>query len=257
MAEATVMSNVLTQRAEFGARVRAVPSGMPGYGAAAAGQVAEDLFLYPVEEVALAKGETGYYPLFTESVPYTEFYHWEIPDYVNEQDRYGRQRREEREQVEEVWHSLRLTNATAVPWTTAPAQLAKDGQIIGQDTLNYTPAKGEATVKITQAVSVKAEQTELEVKREREALRMYGHLFDRVTIEGKLSVANYAGKTISLEIAKTLSGDVKSATPKAEDVSLARGLARMNPTHLLTWKLDLEPGAQQEIGYTYEVLIRR
>jgi hypothetical protein len=257
MAEAAITSNVMMQRAEFGARLRAVPSGMPGYGAAAAGQVAEDLFLYPIEGVTLAKGETGYYPLFTESVPYTEFYHWEIPDYVNEQDRYGQSQREQHDKPEEVWHSLRLTNAMAVPWTTAPAQLVKDGQIIGQDTLNYTPPKGEATVKITQAISVKAEQTEVEVKREREALRMYGHVFDRVTIQGTLSVVNYAGKRISLEIAKTLSGDVKSTAPEAEDVTLARGLARMNPTHLLTWTLDLEPGDSEEIGYTYEVLIRR
>ena len=43
-------------------------------GAAAAGQKAEDLFLYPAENVTLAAGETGYYPLFTESVPYSEFY---------------------------------------------------------------------------------------------------------------------------------------------------------------------------------------
>ena len=27
---------------------------------------AEDLFLYPVEKVRLAKGEVGYFPLFTE-----------------------------------------------------------------------------------------------------------------------------------------------------------------------------------------------
>jgi len=31
----------------------------------------------------------------------------------------------------------------------------------------------------------------------------------------------------------------------------------MTLTHLLTWALDLEPGDSEEIGYTYEVLIRR
>jgi hypothetical protein len=262
VAGAAVMSNVMTQRAEFGWGGRGGGGALgrqpvPTYGAAAAGQVAEDLFLYPLEDVTLAKNETGYYPLFTETVPYTEFYHWEIPDYVTEEDRYGQRRREERDKPEEVWHSLRLTNTTELPWTTAPAQLMKDGSIIGQDTLKYTPPKAKATVKITQAVSVKTEQTEVETDRARDAVQLYGYHYDRVTIKGTLSAINFKDEKISLEITKTLSGDVESATPKAKDVTLARGLARMNPTHLLTWTLDLKPGDHQEITYTYQALIRR
>ncbi len=253
------MSNVMMQRAEFGLGDRAPgqPSVVPDYGAAAAGHVAEDLFFYPLEDITLAKGETGYYPLFTETVPYTEFYHWEIPDYVSEEDRYGQSRREERDKPEEVWHSIRLTNTTNVPWTTAPAQIVKDGNIIGQDTLNYNPPKAKAKVKITQAVSVKAEQTEVEVDRERDAVRLYGYHYDRVNIKGTLSVTNFKGEAISLEIAKTLSGELKSTTPEAEDIVLARGLARMNPVHLLTWTLDLKPGQRREITYAYQALIRR
>lgn len=257
---ATVLSNVMVQSAEYARRpglAGAEAAPLPDYGAAAPGQVAEDLFLYPLENIALAKGETGYYPLFTEIVPYTGFYQWEIPDYVTEEDRYGQPRREERDKPEEVWHSIRLTNSTQVPWTTAPVQLMKNSSIIGQDTLNYTPPNAKATVKITRAVSVKAEQTEVETDRERDAVRIYGYHYDRVTIKGTLSVTNYKGEVISLEIAKILSGEVQSATPEAEDVVLARGLARMNPTHLLTWTIQLKPGQHREITYAYEALIRR
>jgi len=254
----SIMSNVMTQRAEFGAgEEMARAFAVPGYGAAAAGRIAEDLFLYPLEDVRLAKGETGYYPLFTETVPYTEFYHWEIPDYISEEDRYGQRQREERDKPEEVWHSLRLTNTTSLPWTTAPAQMLQHGNIIGQDTLTYTPPKAKATVKITQAVSVKAEQAEAEVERERDAVRLYGYHYDRVTIKGTLSVTNYRDENISLEITKTLSGDLKSTAPEAEDLTLARGLKHVNPVHLLTWKIDLAPGEHRDITYTYEPLIRR
>jgi hypothetical protein len=249
---------VVTQNVMFaGEAMAGVSFRLPDYAAAAAGQIAEDLFLYPLEDITLAKGDTGYYPLFTQTVPYTEFYHWEIPDYINERDRYGERQREERDTPEEVWHSIRLTNTMQLPWTTAPAQLMKDGQIIGQDTLNYTPPKGESTVKITQAVSVKAEQTEVETARDREALRMYGDYFDRVTIEGTLKVTNFKPKLVSLEIQKTLSGDFKGTSHTAQDTTLARGLARMNPTHLLTWNIDLKPGEAKEITYTYQALIRR
>jgi len=228
------------------------------YGAAAAGRTAEDLFLYPVENVTLAKGETGYYPLFTQTVPYREFYQWEIPDYIDRSDSY-RQPSPEAPQPETVWHSIRLTNATGMPLTTAPAEIVKDGQLLGQDVLNYTAAseKASTVVKITQAVSVKAEQTETESSRERDAVTLYGAHFDRVTLQGTLRVANYQDKAISLEVKKTLSGDVKSSSPKATDVTLARGLQSMNPTHELTWTIALEPNGSEEVKYTYQALIRR
>jgi hypothetical protein len=228
---------------------------MPGYGRAVAGQVAEDLFLYPLQEVDLKKGETGYYPLFTETAPYTEFYEWHVPDYIGVEGYYGRQGQMDEPQV--VWHSIRLTNETKVPWTTAPAQLMKDGQIIGQDTLNYTAPTAETVVKITRAVSVHAEQAEVELSREREAVRMYGDSFDRVTIKGTLFVTNYKDKLVSVEITKTVSGELKETDPKAADVTLARGLKAMNPVHELTWKVELKPGESREVSYTYQALIRR
>jgi len=252
---------VLTQAARYGGvgELRQPSAAVPEYGAAAAGRIAEDLFLYPLEDVTLAKGERGYYPLFTETVPYEEIYGWQIPDYISEQDVYGHPSggREQVEPPEIVWHSLKLTNSTKVPWTTAPAETVKDDQILGQDTLPYTPPKGEGTLRITQAVSVKAEQAELETNRERGVVQYYGYPYDRVTIEGRLRVRNFLEKTISLEIKKTLSGEVKKTTPEAKTERLARGLARMNPVHLLTWNIQLKPGAEQELTYVYEALIRR
>ncbi len=252
-----VMYNVAMQRAGAFEEMSARPV-MPAYGAAEAGKVAEDLFLYPVEEVELGKGEVGYLALFTELVPYKHIYQWEIPDYVNEEDRYFYGRRErEREGVEEVWHCLRMENTTKVPWTTAPAEIVKEGLILGQDTLNYTPTKGETTVKITQAVSVKAEQVELEFERKRDAARLYGNHYDLVTVEGKLSVRNFQQKAITLEITKTLSGEVKSSEPEAKIESLARGLRRMNAVRKLTWTIELEAGERKDLGYLYEVYVRR
>jgi len=253
-----VMSNVMTQSVSFRGS-GAEGFAMPEYGAAEAGKVAEDLFFYPVENVQLKKGAVGYYPLFTESVQYKHIYQWNIPDYVNQQERYVYNRRgeQEGEPEEEVWHCLRLQNSTKVPWTTAPAETVKEGLILGQDTLSYTPIKGETTLKITQAVSAKAEQLELEIDRRREALRMYGDYFDLITVEGKLSITNFQGKAITLEIVKALSGEVKSSQPEAQIESLAKGLLRMNAARKLTWTIELQPGGRKELSYIYEVYVRR
>jgi len=232
---------------------------MPEYGAAEAGKVAEDLFLYPVENVHLKKGQVGYLPLFTESVPYKHIYQWKIPDYVNEEERYSYERRQEqeREPDEEVWHCLRMENTGKVPWTTAPAETIKEGIILGQDTLKFTPVKGETTLRITQAVSVKAEQLELETERKRDAAQLYGRHYDLITVEGKLSVTNFQPKAITLEITKTLSGEVKSSQPKAKIEKQARGLRQMNAVLKLTWTIKLEPGEQKQLDYIYDVYVRR
>jgi hypothetical protein len=232
---------------------------MPEYGVPEEGQAAEDLFLYPVENVQLKKDESGYYPLFTESVPFKHIYVWEIPDYVDEEERYyyDRDRRRKRERQEDVWHCLRMENNTKVPWTTAPAETVKEGQILGQDTLKYTPQKSKTTLRITKAVNVKAEQTELETARKREAKRFYGDYFDLITVDGKLSVRNLQQKAITLEITKTLSGEVKESEPKAAIEKLARGLRRMNGIVNLKWTIGLDSGEHRDLNYKYEVYVRR
>jgi hypothetical protein len=205
--------------------------------------------------VKLAKKEVGYLPLFTESVPYKHIYTWDIPDYIDREDRYyNHQDNREEEKPEEVWHCLRIENTAKVPWTTAPAEVLKEGVILGQDTLFYTPPKGKTTLKVTQAVSVKAEQGEFETNRKRNAAEFYGRSYDLVTIKGKLSVTNFKSERITLEITKTLSGEVTQSQPEAKVETLAKGL-RVNPVKKLSWTIDLDAGGSTQLEYTYEVYV--
>jgi hypothetical protein len=251
-----VMSNVVSQQyGEYDLReMSAGASVMPAYGAAEVGKTAEDLFLYPVEKVRLMKGEIGYFPLFTESVPYKHIYRWEIPNYINPEENYYNQSRQPEPQ-QEVWHCIRLDNVMKLPWTTAPAEIVKDGVILGQDTLNFTPVKDKGTVKITRAMNVKAEQIELEKDRKRSAAQWYNTNWDLVTVEGKLSVTNNQDKPITLEVTKSLSGEVKAMQPEAKLEKLAKSLRMVNANVRLTWTIELAPGEQKEIGYTYEVYV--
>ncbi len=248
-----VSMNVMRQSARYEGDSSGI---MPTYSTAEAGKTAEDLFLYPVEHVKLAKKEVGYLPLFTESVPYKHIYTWDIPDYIDREDRYyyNRNNREE-EKPEEVWHCLRMENTTKIPWTTAPAETIKEGVILGQDTLFYTPPKGKTTLKITQAVSVKAEQGEYETNRVRNAATFYNTSYDLVTIEGKLTITNFKSEQITLEINKKLSGEVKLSRPEAKVETLAKGLKRVNPVKKLIWTIDLKAGESTQLGYTYSVYV--
>jgi hypothetical protein len=261
MAFGGVMSNVMVQQGVMNYDRRLGMEGesssvMPAYGAAEMGKAAEDLFLYPVEKVRLMKGEVGYFPLFTETVPYKHIYRWEIPNYINPEENYYNQPKQQPEPQQEVWHCIRLDNVMKLPWTTAPAEIVKEGVILGQDTLNFTPVKDKGTVKITRAMNVKAEQIELEKDRKHNAAQWYNNNWDMVTVEGKLSVTNNQDKPITLEVTKSLSGEVKAMQPEAKLEKLAKSLRMVNANSRLTWTIELGPGEQKEIGYTYEVYVR-
>jgi hypothetical protein len=232
---------------------------MPTYGSAEAGMTAEDLFFYPVKDVNLKKGQVGYYPLFSASVPYKHIYQWKIPDYINKQNRnyYNNEQDEKQKEQEQVWHCLKMENSMKLPWTTAPAEILSSGMLIGQDMLNFTPAAARSTLKITVAVNVKAQQRELEMDRKHDVAHWNGSSWDLVQIEGKLSVTNFQAKPISLEITKTISGEVKTQNPDFKIEKLARGIDNVNGQSELTWTLELDPGKTAERSYVYEAYVRR
>jgi hypothetical protein len=230
-------------------------AGLPAFNANAPGAAAEDLFLYPLKSVDLAKGETGCYPLLDASVPYRHIHLWDIPDYVNEQEYYDQQRQQAEEPV--VWHALRLTNNTSIPWTTAPAETVSGGQVLGQDGISYTPVGADTTLKITVAVDVKADQTEFERERKVNAVNVRGVSYDRVTVDGRLSLRNLKREPVTVEITKMLTGEVQSSKPEAKVEKLARGLRGVNSRDRLSWTVTVAPGEEQQVEYTYEVLVRR
>jgi hypothetical protein len=105
-------------------------------------------------------------------------------------------------------------------------------------------------------MNVVAEQNEVELKRDRNAKSFHGYRYDLVTLRGTLKVLNKTGKKIKLEIKKDLSGEVLKTSDDARDVKVARGLKRVNPRHTLTWEVDMAPGAEEKLFYTYTVYIR-
>jgi hypothetical protein len=120
-----MLSNTMTTQVAYGYSTMADKYTLraePEYSAAQEGIVTEDLYYYPVENFSLKRGETACLPLFTAEVPYKHIYIWNIPDRLEEDERYGRNKPEDKDILaEEVWHSCRLVNEMEMPWTTAAA----------------------------------------------------------------------------------------------------------------------------------------
>lgn len=219
------------------------------------GETTEDLFFYQIDKVTLKKGERGYYPLFSAEVPYEHLYTWEIPDAVANNEYY---QGIPPEVPQDVWHTLKLTNNTETPWTTAPATTAKENRVLGQDTIKYTPPGAQTDLKITKAASLQAEHNEFETNRQRAADIAYNINYDLVTVRGELALTNYSDKAVKVEIAKTITGEVQQAAGDPKIQQLARGLRMVNPRSKMVWTLDVQPGKDNalRLEYVYQVFVR-
>ncbi|MBN2040865.1 MAG: DUF4139 domain-containing protein [Spirochaetes bacterium] len=248
MNQAVMMNDSYAEEAEF--------SG-PSYSTAPKGTVAEDLFLYPVKDFSLKRGETAYIPLFSARMPYSHIYTWKIDDMLSDDNRYQqRQNRDNGKAEEEVWHSCRLKNTGKLPLTTAPAEFVSSGNFSGQDICYYTAPGAETTIRINRAMNILAEQDEFEIKRERNAATFYGYTYDLVNLRGELKLKNRLAREVSLEVIKKVSGEVLKTEIEAKDVTTAKGLKKVNPQHILTWTFDLKAGNEQALTYEYQVYIR-
>lgn len=216
------------------------------------GTAVEDLFLYTVPNVTLKRGERGLYPLFSASVPYAHLYEWDIPDTLDQPE----MDRSQSPDIVDIWHSVRLTNDSGVPWTTAPALTMKAGNLLGQDQLAYTPVGGRTTVRITRAVDVQGDRAEYEAARDRNAATFYGSSYDRVTVRGEIQVTNRKGESIEVEVTKHVQGEVAENPDEAAVVQVAEGLRRVNPTTRLTWRVPLAAGEERKLTYEYALFLR-
>ena len=143
-----------------------------------------------------------------------------------------------------------------MPWTTAPAQFTSDSRFVGQDICYFTAPGAETTVRINRAVSLAADEAEFEVERERNATRLYGYTYDLVTVRGELKLRSHLNKKARVEVTKELSGEVVETAPEAKDIPTAKGLRRVNTRHRLVWDIEIEPGKDAALTYTYKVYVR-
>lgn len=214
----------------------------------------EDLFLYNKQGISLQKGERGYYPIFSANVDYKHIYEWEIPDTLNINERGYYCSREAKKKREQIWHSIKLSNSTKYPWTTAPAFVVSGQKPLAQGTINYTP-KGEKTnLKLTIATDITTDRKEYEIERQR-AVFLYHRSYDLVTVKGELYIKNCKSEDVIIEIKKAVTGEVIETSNNGKIQKTAEGLAGVNSRSTISWEIPLKAGKKVKVIYKYKVYI--
>jgi hypothetical protein len=216
------------------------------------GEQAEDLFFYRQPGVSLKKGDRALYMLFEAKADYSHLYVTDLYDGSSGGDVY----RPAPEGPTDVWHQIKFKNAANQPLTTGPASVYQKNQVIGQDTLKYTPQGAEVTINMTKALDISTEATEVEVGRERQIKMPNGNHYDLVTIKGTVVVNNLKKEAVQMKITKNFTGELSSATGNAKESKLAKGLTEVNPRTRLVWEPSLKAGEKLELTYTYRIYVR-
>ncbi len=216
----------------------------------------EDLFLYSKKGLDLKKGERAEYLIFSDEVAYKHIYEWNIPDTLKVDARGYARSESEKKEIEQIWHSVKLSNTTAYPWTTAPAFTVSGWKPLAQDTIDYTPKDSQRNLKLTVATDVTHDRHEYETERQRE-IRLYNHSYDLVTVRGELYIRNHKGQDISMEIKKRLTGEVLETSHNGKVEKRAEGLAGVNQNSVISWEIPIRAGAELKVTYRYKVYIAR
>lgn len=218
----------------------------------AGGEQAEDLFFYRRPGVTLKKGDRALYMLFEAKAEYSHLYVADLFDNSADADSY----RPMPEGPTDVWHQIKFKNTSNQPLTTGPASVYQKNQVIGQDTLKYTPNGAEVTINMSKALDIATEASEAEIARERQIKMPNGNHYDLVTIKGTVIIRNMKKDTVQIKLNKAFTGELISATNNAKETKLAKGLRDVNPRTRLVWEPSLKGGERLELTYSYRIYVR-
>ncbi|MFH2144351.1 MAG: hypothetical protein ABIJ97_18130 [Bacteroidota bacterium] len=252
-----VMSNaIMTQAISNVPASMTVPMNDSEFSAEVSNQ--EDLYFYKHTNVTIEKGSRATYDLLNTKVPFEHIY--EVTLTANAAGGYYYSNTYNDENINKVWHSLKLKNSTNMPWTTGTAMVVKKSdnstKPISQDMLKYTPVGSDSYLKITISPDITVKDKDKEVSRIERSKKRNSDYYDLVTVEGSIVVKNYKDSEVKLNIKRNVSGDLKESNVKWEFTKLpASYYYYINPTNEVNWELILKSGEEKEINYSYTIYV--
>lgn len=233
-------NSLTTQVASYGVPERAerTPQQVPEVGK---GEVAEDLFVFPVTDVKLKKGECLMVPVTSFELPYENAYRLEIP--MAPPMEYQRQLSDQRIiqlarelAAPKVMHLLRLDNTGPGPLTTAPALVFSKGRILAQGHMKYTPRGAKADLEINTAIDICIETAERETGRETK-IRMGDAHYAKIDLAGTIELHNAKAEAVEVEVTRCVLGQLDEVSGDGErtQLDLVRAWANTPRPEWWTW----------------------
>jgi hypothetical protein len=282
---ANAMSNALfsqTAQPEVEMRQRIVtPAEGERAGELHEGSRREDLYVHTVRGISLQKGERMVLPLASLKMPYRDLYALDLPlaPPAEFRNQIGGEHSAELSRLAatpRVQHFIRLSNNSTQPLTTAPGLLLREGKVISQALMTYTPVGAQSDVKLDDALDIRVRKEEQQVERGPARDQAGGTRLSEVKHTGILTIRNLGSRPAQLEVTRAVLGRVSQVDNggKAESLSIldgdwenrvARpgwwdsvswplGWASRNPIGRITWNVKVDAGKSLALRYQWSYL---
>lgn len=244
----------------------------------------EDLFVFNVPHVTLKRGERMVLQLAEFTLPYKDIFTLELPFAPPTELRGNLNSEQQREMARllnspKAMHKLRLTNTSKYPLTTAPALLIREGRVLAQGLMTYTPTGANVDLSVTIAVDFQCKRSEAETKRTPNAMVENGNSYSRIDLGGKISLTSHHAQPAELEITRYVLGAADHADHdgQIENVNLFENpdfvgagdypywwgwygwpywWSYVNGVSRISWKVTLQPDQTVTLGYDWHYFWR-
>ncbi len=240
----------------------------------------DDLFIFTAQHITLRKGQRMVVSIAESKMNFKDIYSLEIPfsppPEVRRNNNPGEEEIARLANQPKVMHSVRLSNKSAYPLTTAPALIMKENKLIAQGMMAYAATNAQTDLKLTTAIDIKVKKREEELKRTHNAIRLQDYTYGKVDLAGKLTLTSYGAKPVEIEIKRYVLGKVSTAENggKSEMINAAEDAqASKNPywwgrydwpswwNHVngigrTTWNVTLQPEKPLELTYGWSYFWR-
>lgn len=245
----------------------------------------EDLYVFTVPRLTLAKGERTVVTLGEFTMRYRDVFLLDIPfappsEVWRQADGARQAELARRVAAPKVMHKVRLTNGSDVPLTTAPALILENGRVLAQSLMTYAAPGSDTDLPVTVAVDVRISKTDVETARKPDAERRQGDAYARVDLAGKIVLVSHRKAAVELEVVRHALGRVDTADSGGkvervntlEDPGFTGGSGalpdwwgwfpwpywwgRLNEVGRIRWMVKLSPGTPVELNYTWHYFWR-
>ena len=206
----------------------------------------EDLFCYTLPHFSCEQGKSILRELFSCEVPYSHVYTCRVPNQsmLERLSRSG-------EPMADVWHCVRLSNASEWAWSTGIVTCTVGGQIAARSTLYFAAPGAETLLRLSKSMQTEVRCSEELLKREER--NVPGRRNDSVTVStfrGAVTLKNGSARAMDLRLVKEVNGLVTSVDREGK-INVSPSYSG-NPRSTVEWNCTVPPGEEVEVTYTYE-----
>ena len=243
----------------------------------------EDLYIFTLEHVTLKKGQRMVVPVAEYELKYKDVFILDLPFGPPQEVRHNFNNEQQTRLAQlyhspKVMHKIRLANNAKCPLTTAPAMILRQGRIIAQGMMTYTAVSASSDLELTAAVDIAIEKLDKETERIPDAVKWDNYTYARSNLTGTITLTNHRSDIVSLEIRRSILGQIDSASHEGSIEHLGRNEGGwLDPTSLpfwwswynwpywwyhfnavgrVNWECEIEPGKSIELEYQWHYFWR-